>query len=445
MHGQETLEDYDSCGIFGEEEKTAEPNPTQQNRARIGDDYECLWDCEWELNPFYKSGDAYPTKILTPYGEQFPFVHTSPQLPKDLECLEDCFSFYKNPRNAGMRKKRDKKIAKCSEQGFDTLVPTHIETAVNFTASHFSDFTFWSDITETDIIETGPFIGSLNPNLDCLMLLESITKKTADRIGNFIPDTSFGGPVTEKGNSVLRASNPLSTAVEICAFAKLLQFLTNIPPLTTSEHFDVPPGSEMTPDLSNLFASGQSPTCDKFLPDVFSNISCRCVGTCDPRTDPENEEVPTSLLHSFDSDLSSTINQYDTEGYLTTTITTEPGLMGCQKACQQFPSCKFFTNSFEKSVANVEGTWSTTKHVCRLWKSCDSFQIPENSTRSVNQLDTISIHWSGPKDCGEQYTSCPLLPEDSDFYKVSILILSNSWEISWEYQALSKGLIYTFY
>ena len=86
MHGQETLEDYDSCGIFGEEEKTAEPNPTQQNRARIGDDYECLWDCEWEFNPFYKSGDAYPTKLFTSekYYQQFPFVHTSPQIPKDL-------------------------------------------------------------------------------------------------------------------------------------------------------------------------------------------------------------------------------------------------------------------------------------------------------------------------------------------------------------------------
>ena len=121
MHGQETLEDYDSCGIFGEEENTTEPNPTKQNRARIGDEYECLWDCEWEFNPFYKSGDNYVTHLGIPgsYASQqsYPFVHTCPKIPKDLGCLEDCFSFYKNPS-----KKREKKIAKCSEQGFDTLV-----------------------------------------------------------------------------------------------------------------------------------------------------------------------------------------------------------------------------------------------------------------------------------------------------------------------------------
>ena len=76
---QETLEDYDSCGIFGEEDNRAN---YRANRARIGDDYECLWDCEWEENPFYKSADIYeasytPTGILRNF---FPLVHTSPQL-----------------------------------------------------------------------------------------------------------------------------------------------------------------------------------------------------------------------------------------------------------------------------------------------------------------------------------------------------------------------------
>ena len=105
LHGQETLEDYDSCGIFGDEGNRASYRP---NRARIGDDYECLWDCEWQLNPFYRSGDVYVTKLGFQV-ENFPMVHTSPRLPKDLTCLDDCFGFYKNPRNAGMRKKRNKR------------------------------------------------------------------------------------------------------------------------------------------------------------------------------------------------------------------------------------------------------------------------------------------------------------------------------------------------
>ena len=60
LHGQETFEDYDSCGIFGEGEKAA-----TTNRARIGDEYDCLWDCQWQVNPFFKSGDNYATKLGT--------------------------------------------------------------------------------------------------------------------------------------------------------------------------------------------------------------------------------------------------------------------------------------------------------------------------------------------------------------------------------------------
>ena len=74
MHGQETFEDYDSCGIFGEGKKSEEAPKT--NRARIGDEYDCLWDCQWQKNPFFKSLDGYHTKLGTK-DECFPMIHTN--------------------------------------------------------------------------------------------------------------------------------------------------------------------------------------------------------------------------------------------------------------------------------------------------------------------------------------------------------------------------------
>ena len=115
MHGQETLEDYDSCGIFGESEENL-----VNSRARIGDNYECLSDCEWQVNLFYKSGDLYFTKWEEEF-ERFPLVHTSPRIPKDLICLEDCFSFYKNPKSRTLKRKLEKRIAQCSTHGLDTM------------------------------------------------------------------------------------------------------------------------------------------------------------------------------------------------------------------------------------------------------------------------------------------------------------------------------------
>ena len=414
MHGQETLEDYDSCGILGDEGNRANYRP---NRARIGDDYECLWDCEWQVNPFFRSGDIYWTKWGITY-EQFPMVHTSPQLPKDLTCLDDCFGFYKNPRNPVMMKKRNQKRAECSAQGLDTLIPTHHQDGVDFEASHYSDMALWwkawlkSDFTTT--------IGSWNPNLDCLMLLESISKRRGDHVGNFIPCGNapqqgvsgkriFRGSNEEclpaEGNRILRASNPLSTAVEICAFAKLLQYVKSVPP-----EFGLP-------GIRNFSFTAEAPDCDSFLPDIFSPVKCRCVGTCDPRNNPETENLPSSLLLAFDSDFANTLS-----GANGTSFTTEPGLMGCQSACAQFPSCQFFTFSHEPSW-NVDGSSSVSKkHVCRLWDSCQSFQIPAKSTFSLS-LYTISVHWSGPKECAGQH-KCPLLPDNSDSYKVRILMVS---------------------
>ena len=423
LHGQETLEDYDSCGIFGDEGNRASYRP---NRARIGDDYECLWDCEWQLNPFYKSSDLYFSKLgMT--QEKFPIYHTSPQVPKDLTCLDDCFGFYKNPRNDVMMKKRNQKRAQCSANGLDTLVPTHHEDGLNFEASHYSDMDLWWStwIGRPDWITT---IGSWNPNLDCLMFLESISIRRGDHVGNFIPcgnapqqgvtggqkrgnrTRTFRGSgsnencLPAEGSRILRASNPLSTAVEICAFAKWLQFKTHFSPQWAQE----------LPEIMDFSFTAEAPGCDHFLPDLFSPVKCRCVGTCAPATNP---------VLTFDSDFPNAICDYDKDAYdyfsssssdcdyvNGTFFTTEPGLMGCQSACEQFSTCKFFTFSLEPSL-NVDGTSSISKkHVCRLWDSCESYEIPADSTYSFDHQEAISLHWSGPKTCDGQRTSCPLLP-----------------------------------
>ena len=84
-------------------------------------------------------------------------IHTSPQLPNNLTCLEDCFGFYKNPKNAVMMKKRDKKIGQCSQYGFDTQVGTHHELAVKFTASQYSDMALWVTAFEKEpLLQTLP-------------------------------------------------------------------------------------------------------------------------------------------------------------------------------------------------------------------------------------------------------------------------------------------------
>ena len=407
------MEDYDSCGIFGEGEKAAEEAATT-NRARIGDEYDCLWDCQWQVNPFFKSEDVFPTKIGTK-ADLFPMIHTSPRLPTNLTCLEDCFGFYKNPKNPVMMKKRAKKVGQCSSYGFDTQVPTHHEPAVKFAASHYSDMALWLSTWIASDRKTT--IGSWNPNLDCLILLESIRKQHGEHVGNFIPQgnvfnnqrgvrsvfrSSNDGSLPPEGNRILRASNPLSTALEICVFAKLLQYVKTVR-ITFPDTF-----TETVPELNNLFDAGPK-GCDSFLPDLFSQTNCRCVGTCDPLT--------SSLLFAFDSDFPNTVKNYATDP-ATTLFTTEPGLMGCQNACNQTATCNYFTFSYETS-ANLDGSYSMSKkHVCRLWNSCNIFQIPAGSTYSNTITDTISAHWSGPKECaGQQYT-CPILPDDSDSYTV---------------------------
>ena len=68
----EILEDVEECGILGSKEYTPSlPSSRQANANRNLTPYEdedtiqeCLWDCDWQPNPYYKKSLVWLTKQL---------------------------------------------------------------------------------------------------------------------------------------------------------------------------------------------------------------------------------------------------------------------------------------------------------------------------------------------------------------------------------------------
>ena len=68
----EILEDVEECGILGSKENTPTlPASRQANANRNLTPYEdedtiqeCLWDCDWQPNPYYKKSLLWLTKQL---------------------------------------------------------------------------------------------------------------------------------------------------------------------------------------------------------------------------------------------------------------------------------------------------------------------------------------------------------------------------------------------
>ena len=86
---------------------------------------ECLWDCQWQPNPFYKDVFKWKTKLnvedVTKDNTHL-LLFTSPNVPRDLRCLEDCFKRFEAGSDWA---KRSKVRRKCSANGLDRLIPTH--------------------------------------------------------------------------------------------------------------------------------------------------------------------------------------------------------------------------------------------------------------------------------------------------------------------------------
>ena len=165
------------------------------------------------------------------------------------------------------------------------------------------------------------------------------------------------------------------------------------------------------PSAKNKTAPFTSPAvCDEFLPDLFFESTCHCVGRC-------TEDNGTNKINSFE---------------------TLEGLSGCQKACQNETECFFFTLSkVDVRLRQTPVLSSIDVHECTLWRRCSSFEIPANSTYpylegfniggDVNQTyfngSSVSLHWSGAKNCSNvKKTTCPLSNQAFGAYSVSKII-----------------------
>ena len=299
---RDILEDAADCGVLG-----SKPSVGRQSDGGEVPPEECLWGCQWKPNPWFKRGDVFLTQwneVTRTLENTFVLLYTSPQLPRDLNCLKGCFDRYYGKR----RNQRflDRVRQNCSANSLDRLVPTHTEEAVAFDKSRFAKMSLF--------VKARGRIASLNPNLDCMLYHEKEIRKDTFELGNFISDTPLFETIVidrkkrkesrrvpsaildfleiiqtfhltpmpeilnrkevsedeELGDInrfVFRASNPVTTAIEICALAKYISFLKSV-------YEDLPDVSSLPP-VPNIFPA-TAPTCDPFLPDIFAPL-CRCV------------------------------------------------------------------------------------------------------------------------------------------------------------------------
>ena len=360
---------------------------------------QCLSSCSWQENPFFKT---QPEGDLAHYGAKwweekftnkntFPQLHDAPMVPRDLRCLEGCFDKYFQDTSHLKKVQRH-----CSEIGLDRQVPTHTKEGYDLVQSNFSDLVNWANADSERL--------PLNPNLDCLVYYKTNERRGCrignDGVCNFIPEQkevqkernlgtqkkheNIETNITDENDYrpfILRASSPVSRAIEICALAKLIQFHGH---LNDNEGEDF-----IKPEAVNLFSPT---TCDHFMPDIFGSL-CSCVGSCatNRNFDPYTENDSNLILHFY----------------------TGKGLWGCQDACKRTKNCEFYTHSelsffpgaFKEQDKYKEIPDSPVFH-CLLWKHCDNFFIPDEPG-----------HWqviSGPKDCSLYTQLCPVVKNQGD-------------------------------
>ena len=383
---QATFENSPKCGKPLEAKSRKVINELEEDQ--------CLSRCTWKVNPLFKlqpKGDDvhYAAKWWEPFytiENTFPQLHDAPMVPENLKCLKGCFDeFLTNQKLLSEIQK------KCSFIGLDRQVPTHTKEGFDLVQSSFTDLLNG----RPPFLESAPLPS--NPNLDCLVYHEMQERKecrSKDGVCNFIPDQ--GGPrpddnkqlrlqadiaetittlIYDYKDYILRASSPVTRAIEVCALAKVIQF---------HRVSEIKGSPFTTPQAVNLF-SGESPsTCDRFMPDIFGSL-CTCVGSCaPPNFDPTSETDPNLILH----------------------FQTHKGLWGCQYACSQTKNCEFYTHSsisfFEKQDKYADIPGDSAFH-CFLWRKCDNFVVP------------VKFSWldlrSGPKECALYNQKCPVVLE----------------------------------
>ena len=396
LNSQETLRDAEGCGILGES--------TARSFAPAKGSNGCLSDCDWKVNPFYKTVDVHHSKLnerQRSSDNSFQYLYTSALVPTDLSCLSDCFAAYQYHPDDESQDELEKLRLNCSANGLDTLIPTSYKYGAEFIASNYSDMVLWYEVTNYEFTNNSKNffqLASRDPRLDCFLYAYKILRTESEQVGNFIESGSVDGEAGSSDTATLfnttntdvsrfffRASNTLQTAVEICVLAKRQSRLKAASIVFSDLDFEV----------EDIFGS-TTPTCDHFLPDIFGPTSCRCVGTCASTIIGPSSGLPENHLDHF---------------------VAKEGLVGCHNACNKAEDCQFFTLSQRK----INGT-NLNLSICWLWRNCDSgFRIPDKSTSYKPEAGSwvISDHWSAPRDCNEQKeTKCPTLICTETEYKV---------------------------
>ena len=212
----EELGDVEDCGIIGSKEYTednaasslrSQPDATPVVPDRPLDEAtidECLWDCEWIDNPYYKKALLWRTKHFDNVTRDDTISYalvTSPTVPQNLICLEDCFSLFPSvPTFSEIQKQ-------CSDQGFDRLVPTHTSLGQAYIESNYKNASLLSvdKNNKTDYTTT-----SWNPNLDCLEWIwkEQRQKGAEDNILSNLPTAN----ISNIFNNALQTASVTTTA-----------------------------------------------------------------------------------------------------------------------------------------------------------------------------------------------------------------------------------------
>ena len=94
-NGENQLEDFPACG-FRNEDSSIHPFIPEQVQRRD----ECLWDCKWVPNPFYRVNwtlqlvDEYLKNQENPdekiVFKDVKYFMMTPKIPEDLTCLDGC-------------------------------------------------------------------------------------------------------------------------------------------------------------------------------------------------------------------------------------------------------------------------------------------------------------------------------------------------------------------
>ena len=143
LNSQETLGDAEKCGILGE-------SPARSLATDKGSDG-CLSDCNWKVNPFYKTADVHNSKMNEKQrtsDNSFQYLYTSAVVPTDLSCLSDCFAAYQYHPDEESQDELEKLQQNCSANGLDTLIPTSYKYGAEFIASNYSDMVLWYEVTD---------------------------------------------------------------------------------------------------------------------------------------------------------------------------------------------------------------------------------------------------------------------------------------------------------